>query len=155
MHDEPLAKEFLATLETAATCLNEANVHWMVFGGAALALYGLNDSPVRDIDIILSGTAAADLCQHFSWPNHSNEASARFRSDYVLRPEFGPVPVELLGNFRIWDGRAWTAVEPSRGEEVQVGTQVVFLPTRERLAAIFRLCGRQKDLQRAAMIGNT
>jgi hypothetical protein len=155
MQDEPSANEFLATLETTATCLSEANVCWMVFGGAALALYGLTDDPASDIDIILCGKAAADLCQRFSWSNHANGASARFRSEYLLRPDFGHVPVELLGTFRIWDGSVWVAVEPSRGEEIQVGTQIVFLPTRERLAAILRLCGRQKDLQRAAMIGYT
>ena len=117
-----------------------------------MALHGLGEGPVADIDIILSGPAAADLCQRYAWQNHADGASLLFRSDTLLRPDFGPVPVEVLGNFRIWDGSAWIAVEPNGPTDIRVGSQIVCLPTRERLAEIFRLCGREKDLQRAALI---
>lgn len=152
MRNESITCEFLATLEVAAAYLNEAGVAWMVFGGAAMALHGFGEDPVADIDIILTGPAAADLCQRHAWQNHADGASLFFRSDTLLRPDFGPVPVELLGNFRIWDGSAWIAVEPNGATDLKVGSQIVYLPTREQLAKIFRLCGREKDLQRAALI---
>jgi rifampin ADP-ribosylating transferase len=150
--DTVVEQGFIETLEHAARLLNLHATPWMVFGGAAMVLYGFEQGPVADIDIILPSQAAGLLSAQFSWRNHADGQSPRFRSDYVLRPDLGPVPVELLGGFRIWSHAGWTEVGASETRELHVGSQPVFLPSRERLAAIFRSCGREKDLRRAARL---
>ncbi|KEQ05306.1 hypothetical protein GV67_06075 [Pseudorhizobium pelagicum] len=143
---------FIDTLENAARLLNLQDTHWMVFGGAAMALHGFERGPVADIDILLPSQAAASLSDQFSWRNYADGRSPRFRSDYVLRPNLGPVPVELIGGFHVMTASGWIPIEGGGIQELHVGLQRVFLPTRERLAAIFRLCGREKDHRRAALI---
>jgi hypothetical protein len=143
---------FVETLMNTARLLNQQEIDWVVFGGAAMVLHGLEQGPVADIDIVLPPQAAASLSEQFSWENHADCVSPHFRSDYVLRPDFGPVPVELLGGFRVLTASGWASVGGGDTQELEVGSQRVFLPTRERLAEIFRLCGREKDQRRAAMI---
>ena len=84
-----ISADFTDTLEATARAMNAVGHRWVVFGGAAMALHGFETSQVRDIDILVSGEAAADLLARWSLRNHADEASARFRSDYLLRPDFG------------------------------------------------------------------
>ncbi|MDO1583041.1 hypothetical protein [Rhizobium oryzicola] len=143
---------FRQSLENVARLLNEQEVPWLVFGGAAMVLYGLEKGPVADIDVIISATAAARLSEAFSWHNHADGRSARFRSDYLLRPNLGPVPVELLGGFCISTASGWAEISVGETRAHRVGSEVVFLPTPQGLAALFRLCGREKDHRRAGLI---
>ena len=143
---------FDETLERTADLLNRARVRWMVVGGAAMVLHGLEQGPVADIDIILPAVDAGELADRYCWQNHADTRSARFRSELRLQPELGPVPVDLLGGFRIRGGDGWVSVQPGETRRVRVGAQPVFLPTLPRLAHLFWLCGREKDLRRAALI---
>lgn len=152
MTPQPDLGAFEATLERTADLLNRARVRWMVIGGAAMVLHGLEPGPVSDIDIILPAADAGELADRFRWPNHADTRSARFRSEIRLRPDLGPVPVDLLGGFRIRGGDGWASVQPGETRRVRVGDQPVFLPTLPRLAHLFWLCGRDKDLRRAALI---
>jgi hypothetical protein len=147
-----ISSGFLETLESFACFLNTEHVEWMVFGGAAMALLGYEQGPVRDIDIIISANAADALHSRFSWKNFADQSSRRFRSRFLLRPNFGPIPVELLGGFQIHTEVGWTAVQPLEGIKTPLGSQSIFLPTRNRLIEIFRLSGRPKDLNRAALL---
>ena len=140
------------TLERAAACLNQAGVHWMVFGGAAMVLHGHFETNLKDIDIIVADSAASTLSIRFSWRNYADNCSPRFRSDYLFRPDFGPIPVEIMGGFRILSANGWTTVQPGETKEKLVGSQIAHLPSKDRLAEIFRLCGRQKDLIRADIL---
>lgn len=158
-HQEPqvgaatVTDSLAITLENTAQILNQYSFSWMVFGGAAMALYGLEKGPVADIDVILTSEAAAFLCKHFSWPNYADAHSSRFRSDYLLRPDLGPVPVEILGGFRISTIHGWVAVADCETRTFCIGSQKIYLPTRQALSSIFRLCGREKDFQRVALLG--
>ncbi|WP_164734864.1 hypothetical protein [Pelagibacterium lentulum] len=132
--------------------LTQLEEPWMVFGGAAVALHGIDCGPIKDIDVVLPHRAALRLSAMFSWKNHADERSDRFRSDVLLRPDLGPVPVELLGGFQVRGKSGWVAVDCSETQGIQVGAQRVFVPSLERLANIFRLCGREKDIRRAKLI---
>lgn len=142
------------TLENTAQILNEYTISWMIIGGAAMVLYDLEKGPVADIDIILTSKDAALLCKHFSWMNYADAQSSRFRSDYLLRPDLGPIPVEILGGFRISTTHGWIDVSGCETQTFHVRSQKVFLPTRRALSSIFRLCGREKDFQRVALLGD-
>jgi hypothetical protein len=144
--------EFCDTLENTARVLNEQNVPWMLFGGAAMTLLGFEDGPVADIDIILPRASAHSLAELFSWPNYADKQSNRFRSDYLLRPVFGPVAVELLGGFQVLTQTGWVEIPIKETIRHSIGSQSIHLPTCQDLAAIFRVCGREKDLRRAVLI---
>lgn len=144
--------EFADTLERMAACLNKLDEEWMVFGGAALALHGIASHKLKDIDVILTDAAAVQLNRRFSWENHADWTSDRFRSDFLFRPDFGAVPVELLGGFKVKKDKDWISVDCGDTVSVVVGAQSVFIPTRSRLAGIFQLCGREKDLHRARLL---
>jgi hypothetical protein len=144
--------EFRDTLENTARVLNGQNVPWIVFGGAAMSLLGFEDGPVADIDIILPSASAHSLAALFSWPNYADTRSNRFRSDYLLRPVFGPVAVELLGGFQVLTLSGWVEIPIKETVHHSIGSQLIHLPTCKDLAAIFRVCGREKDLRRAFLI---
>ncbi len=147
-----LTADFVRTIEATARSLNAGQMDWMMFGGAAMILHGFEICPAKDIDIVVSGGTAARLMDELSLVNHANPGSQLFRSDYLLRPEFGPVLVEIMGNFRIWNGQAWHAVRVAQVVEVKIGSQRVFVPGLNDLASIFDLSGRPKDVIRSAMI---
>ena len=147
-----LTADFVRTIEATAHCLNAGQMEWMMFGGAAMILHGFDIPPAKDIDIIVSGGTAARLMDELSLVNYANPESQLFRSDYLLRPKFGPVPVEILGNFRIWIGQAWHPVRVAQVVEVKIESQRVFVPELNDLASIFDLSGRPKDVIRSAMI---
>lgn len=144
------------TLIRAAEVLNGAGIRWMLIGGAAMVLHGLKDQTPADIDIVLSAGPAAALGARQGWANHADAGSGRFRSACLLRPDLGPIPVELLGGFQIHTPGGWVAVEPEGGaiQECCIGPQTAFLPAPARLAEIFRLCNRAKDLRRAARLAS-
>ncbi len=146
---------FHDTLECAAACLNQEGVSWMVFGGAAMVLHGHLETELKDIDIVVTDSAASMLSNRFSWRNYADNFSPNFRSDYLLRPDFGPIPVEIMGGFRILTEAGWTTVQPGETQNKLIGSQVVRLPSKDRLAEIFRLCGRQKDLIRAGILSKS
>ena len=143
------------TLAKMAQQLNQHALPWMVIGGAAMVLYGLEKGPVNDIDIVLPSHAAAFLSKKYAWPNYADETSLRFRSDFLLRPETGPVPVELLGGFHILTEQGWTALSVGETVTVSIRSQQVCLPVKAQLAAILRLCGREKDLKRMMRLSGT
>ena len=142
------------TLENTAKILNQYSFSWMIFGGAAMVVYGLEKGPVADIDVLLDSEAAAFLCNHFSWPNYADTQSSRFRSDYLLRPDLGHIPVEILGGFRISTPHGWSDVSDCATQTFCIRSQKIFLPTPQALSSVFRLCGREKDFQRLALLGD-
>lgn len=146
------ASPFLRTVEATAAALNACGGEWMLFGGAAMVLLGFDDAPVSDIDIIAESGLAARLMAGHGLENQADTASERFRSDVVLRPTFGAVPVEILSGFRIRHGDGWQAVPVCSAQSAQIGAERVPLPPPARLAQIFTLCGRPKDLVRAARL---
>lgn len=150
-----MRREVADTLERMAACLNTLDHEWMVFGGTALALHGIASHPLNDVDVILTDAAAAQLNRMFSWENHADSDSDRFRSVFLFKPDFGAVPVELLGGFRVKKDEAWISVDCRDTVSVVVGAQSIFIPTRSRLASIFRLCGREKDLHRARLLSHS
>jgi hypothetical protein len=147
-----MASDLQETLINVAQCLNLQGAPWLTIGGTALALHDIQSGPVKDIDIVLPTDAALRMSTMFGWKNYADDKSDRFRSDVVLRPDFGPVPVELLGGFQVRGAVGWVTVECTEGNGVAVGEQTVLVPTLQRLADIFRLCGRAKDIARADLI---
>ena len=140
------------TLESVAAALNSRRRDWLVFGGSAMALYGFDVGDVKDIDIIVSSETAAGLMSELSLKNQADGGSERFRSEYLLRPDFGPVEVEIMGNFEIKSAMTWNRIALGKPNAICVGNQTVFVPEVAELADIFDLCGRPKDFVRSRQI---
>ncbi|MBL4812850.1 MAG: hypothetical protein JKX69_10970 [Rhodobacteraceae bacterium] len=147
-----LSNDVVKTLETTASLFNNEGHEWVVFGGAAMALHGYDVGNINDIDIVVSAETAAWLMGQLSLENQADTRSPRFQSDYVLRPNLGPTPVEVLANFRIRAGGMWHWVRPTKLASICVRQQTVFVPEVKELAEIFDLCGRAKDAVKSQML---
>lgn len=144
--------DFIQTLETAAVALNAHGQEWVVFGGAAMVLHGLESGAARDIDILVSNEIAVGLMAEFSLKNWADRGSERFRSEYFLQPDWGPIDVEILGGFDVRSKNRWHRVVVEERKAIRVGRQTVFVPRTMELADIFDRCGRPKDLARSQLI---
>lgn len=143
---------FADTLSRAAALLNARRMPWMLMGGSAMMLYGVEEGQVDDIDIVLHSSDAERIAQNLSIANHADRGSERFRSTHLLHPDLGPVTVELMAGFAIHADGVWHDIKPEAQVIGQIGGQDIHLPSLTRLAEIFRLCGRDKDMRRAALI---
>lgn len=144
--------ELAKTLEAAAVVLNRGGQKWVVFGGAAMALHGYDVGVVSDVDILVSAETATWLMKELAVENQADETSPRFRSDYLLRPSLGAVPIEVLADFRIFSRGDWQPIHPKNVTRMEVRGQTVFVLDQAELADVFDLCGREKDLVRSRML---
>lgn len=78
--------------------------------------------------------------------------SKKFRSDLLLRPNFGSVKVELMANFRIHTGNGWVCIEPADFQKVIIKNHTVNLALKFQLKSIFEFGGRKKDIKRAHLL---
>jgi hypothetical protein len=141
-----------ATFLRLAVELQSARDPWWVIGSAALALCGLAPERVKDVDLIVSPADAERLMRRHGLDNFADGGSAQFRSELLLRPDFGAVPVEILASFHIRHGADWQPVCPQTRVEIPLAGLALFVPSRGELAAIFRRCGRPSDLVHAGML---
>ncbi len=149
-HDLPPA--LVATLDRLARELTALRLEWCLFGGAALALHGLAPALPADVDVLTLPDGAQRLMQAFDLKNHADSSSERFRSDYLLRPGWGPLPIEIMAGFRIRQPSGWHPVTLPATATLQLAGQPLRVATRPALAALFRRCGRPKDMARAALL---
>lgn len=108
---------------------------------------------INDIDVIVSRADAEHLAKMHGLENLADGGTDKFRSEWLLHPDIGEIPVELLAGFEICvDGR-WTPIAPKSRIAKDLGGTQVFFPDRAELAEIFGYCGRPKDLARAKTLG--
>ncbi len=138
----------LETISKCASKMNSITGDWMLFGGAAMALHGLSDSPVSDIDVVSSVDSVKSLADKFVLNNQADCVSERFRSSILLKLNDGPIPVEIMGGFEVFNQHFWEPVHPVGYDTILVLGEPVNLASRSRLREIFELCGREKDLIR-------
>lgn len=148
MLTQPLA----TTFTRLAAEMRIARDDWWVFGSAAMALFGLEPDRVKDIDVIVSTADARRLMKAHALDNLADGGTPVFRSEIVLHPDFGEVPVEVLANFQTLTQGRWTRVRPRSRVAFPFETGPIYTPSRADLAAVFLACGRPGDLERAAIL---
>lgn len=148
----PLSPDHVATLKRISEFLSECVDPWWIIGSAAIALIEIDPGEVRDIDVLISPRDSARLMRAHQLEDQADGGTDRYRSDSVLRPELGNVPVEFLSNYFIKAKEQWIQLAPKTQTSVNLDGATVFVPdTKEQVEILLRL-GRQKDLRRVELI---
>ncbi len=137
--------EMLAATAEALELRND----WIVFGGAAMALSGLPDWPVPDIDVLASEETANDLIDAFGGRIVALIGQDRFRSRLLARIDGTPVPIEIMVGLEVRTDEGWSPVAFRTRVDRPVLDRHIPTPRTSEQAQMARRFGRPKDLQRA------
>ena len=140
------------TLAAIAAALNPAREPWWIIGSASLALHGVPDVAVRDVDVLLSPGDAIDLCRRLGLAAAPGKPDGQFRSQIFATWTAQPLPVEFMAGLCCRDGAEWREVVLTSRQTFTVGEASLHAPGRAELAALLRLFGRPKDLARVTLL---
>lgn len=143
---------FHVTLHALTSALDGTQDPWWIFGGAALALHGVESGNLADIDVLVSEPDAARLAGALKVENCADGGTAKFRSSWFLKPVLGPVTVEIMAGFEIFSAGVWHPIRPRNRECKMLEDAALFVPSRVELAEILTLSGRPKDLARVELL---
>ena len=148
---DTLPHELGTTLETLAEKAAEADLRdpWWVFGGAAMALVGLTDWRVPDIDVLTSPDDARRLAVALGASVVDDPGEGQFRSRVYARASGLPVPIEIMAELEVRTGAEWRPVRFGTRLPVAAGRHLVHIPARHEQIVMARQFGRPKDLVRA------
>jgi hypothetical protein len=139
--------------QSLADLLSITRDPWWIFGGAAMALLGLETEEVKDIDVLVSAADGDILAKAYGLINYADSGHSRFRSLWFAKLILADMPVEIFADFQVKRGEGWQNIVPLTRHEVRVGAANLFVPEPIELADIFQACGRPKDLVRAERLG--
>ena len=147
---EALPEDLLAALDDLAAAAADGGLRdpWWVFGGAAMALLGLTDWRVPDIDVASPGDARR-LAAALDARIVVDPGEGRFRSRVYARTEGRPVVIEIMAGLEVRVGADWRAVVFEDRQPVAMGGGHLYIPPLAEQIATARLFGRPKDLARA------
>jgi hypothetical protein len=124
-----------------------------VISSAAAALHGADAEKVRDVDLLMSTADASRLLDRLSLPRARGADHPLFRSDVFGVWRGPPLPVEIMGGFRLASAGGWEPVVPETREAIRCVGYTLYVPSAPELARLFRRFGRSKDLGRAEALG--
>ena len=141
-----------ATLKLCAQHLQSARNPWWVIGSTAVALHGVDPGPINDIDILVSKSDAEQLAKKWGCANSANTGSELFRSAFLLKPDFGFFPVEVMAGLEFRSNDEWQRLSPKTRQKIRHDSSGLFVPDRPELIEILRSFGRKKDVRRAYLL---
>ena len=145
----PALYDGLIAVGEAARALREP---WWIFGGAAMALYGLSDLHVPDIDVLCAPRDARALLAALDGEVMADPGEGLFRSSVYGRAPGQPILVEVMADLETRDGGDWTPVAFGSRRRVFVEDTPLFVPDIRDHIALYRLFGRPKDLARVEQL---
>ena len=125
---------------------------WWIFGGAAMALYGLTDLHVPDIDVLCAPRDARTLLAALGGEVIADPGEGLFRSSVFGRAPDQPTLVEVMADLETRDGGDWVEVVFASRRRVFVEDTPLFVPDIRDHIALYRLFGRPKDLARVEQL---
>ena len=146
---DALPEPLVATLHVLADAARELEDPWWVFGGAAMALAGLDDLHVPDVDVMASPRDARRLIEALHGRPVADPGEGLFRSQVFGQILTTPVPIDVMAEMDVRSGADWYPVLFETRQPVDVDGFVLHMPTVREQIAVARLFGRSKDLQRA------
>ena len=144
-----LSEDLAATLEIVVSAATDLRDPWWIFGGAAMALAGLDDLHVPDVDIMASPRDARTLIESLHGRVVDDPGEGLFRSGMFGQILTTPVPLDVMADMDVRAGGDWTPVVFHSRIPVDIGGSVIFIPAVAEQIATCRLFGRPKDLERA------
>jgi len=147
-----LPEDLIATLDIIASAASELRDPWWIFGGTAMALAGLEDLHVPDVDIMASPRDARALIEALHGRVVEDPGEGLFRSQVFGQILTTPVPVDVMAGMDVRDGGDWVPVGFQTRLPVDIDDATVFIPVVSEQIATCRLFGRPKDLERAARL---
>ncbi len=148
---EPLAQNLRQTLEMVAERMTAAKDPWWIIGSSAVALHGCPVSPA-DVDVLLSVRDARALLNYGDVAEKSRINDALFTSEIYAEWAGPPLTVEFMAGLRVRGPSAWEIVLPVSREECRVGSAILYVPGSVDLRSILHRFGREKDIQKAALL---
>lgn len=142
----------LLTLELVADALSPARHDWWIIAGAACRLHGIDDGPVRDVDVLLDERDFDAVLAPLGLVLQKGTSDGLFRSNYLVSWNEPPLVVELFAGFELCEQGEWQKILPETREWQKFGTLALPVQARGELAALLRRFGRPKDLARAALL---
>ena len=148
---DDLPAELGAALERLGAAAVEAGLRddWWLFGGAAMALVGLRDWRVPDIDVLTSPGDARRLIAALKGEIVTDPGEGQFRSRVYGRADGQAVPIEVMAGLEVRTGADWRPVVFDTRAPVAVGRHILHIPAPAEQIAMARQFGRPKDLARA------
>lgn len=147
-----VAARLAATLAALAPALPVLRGDWWLIGSAAMALLGVDDLEVADVDLLASPEDAAALLNALGVAGTPGAPSERFRSEMFGRWMGAPLPVEVMGGLHVRHGDSELRLVPRTRVSFGVDRTDLFTPSIAEMIEICRLFGRGKDLERAAKL---
>jgi hypothetical protein len=125
---------------------------WWIISGAAVAMHGVANVEVADVDLLVSLRDAEPLASRIGIALAPGEGHDLFRSALFGRWPEPPLPVEIMAGFHVRSVNGWSEVWPTTREAVTVEGAAVFVPSREELGRMLLGFGRPKDRARAKLL---
>ena len=148
-----LTEALARTLAMTAEAVAEAANPWWIIGSAAVALHGAEAPGVRDVDLLMSARDAEQTLRRLGAEIRAGAPSPRFRSAVFGVWSAPPLPVEIMGGFRLATAGGWRAVRPQSRQPFRLAGRELFAPSAAELGGILRAFGRPKDLERLRLLG--
>ncbi len=142
-------KEGLIAVGEAARDLKSP---WWIFGGAAMALYGLDEIHVPDIDVLCAPRDARALLAALDGHVVADPGEGLFRSAVFGRAPDQPILIEVMAGLEVRDGGDWAPAAFASRRQVFVEDTALFVPDVRDHIALYRLFGRPKDLARVEQL---
>ena len=125
---------------------------WWVFGGAAMALYGLEEIHVPDIDVMCSPRDARTLLNALGGEVVVDPGEGLFRSAVFGRAPDQLIMIEVMADLVVRDGAEWRPAGFTSRRQVFIDDTPLFIPDVRDHIALYRLFGRPKDLVRVEQL---
>ncbi|MFB7882072.1 hypothetical protein [Brevundimonas diminuta] len=148
-HIDDLPENLAATFDILASAATELQDPWWVFGGAGMALSGLSEWHVPDVDVMTSPRDARRLIETLHGEAVEDPGEGLFRSQVFGQILTTPVPVEVMAKMDVRAGADWTPVIFTTRQPIELDGGTLYVPTVAEQIEKCRLFGRPKDLQRA------
>lgn len=146
--------ELAVLLNRLAPHLDELLEPWAFIGSAALIVSGAPWAHCADLDILTTEAGAETLELYWAdWRqgHYAPDPKGPFRSRFS-RYDFAPGVVEVMGGLRVRKERAWRPVQVRELARFEFEGRHWPAPSLADQMRILRLFGREKDLEKAALI---
>src|SRR6478736_6572739 len=153
MGSNTIKEKIIAVLKEAHPALSQLQDEFFVIGASALILSDLPINETKDIDLLTSSRDADKL--KGLWKerdlNYKPVATTRFKSNFA-RFQFGSLDIEVMGDLEVYSKGQWRKVVVNNFKTIALTDLQIKVPTLSEQIRILQLFGRQKDIDKIALV---